>query len=197
MKKIMILAAVAAMVMVSACGTQKAVSETKKTSSAFGVTQEIPCAVYDTDEYFAATGIYMGSSRQKGECINNALENAKQQVYAKYHHSYQGMVSNYSSSYGDNRGNDIKTKLQRAGDAAINAVLNDIQACCTQFSEVYEDGMVECYVAIKVPKTVLVEKTAEIVKDVLTPEEKEAIDFEEFSFRKEMAERQKEFNEQK
>ncbi len=202
MKKIMyFVAAVAAVAAISSCGASRQTqvqAQTLPTSTApFNEAYEVPCMVYDTDEVFAATGIYRGSSYQKGECILNALANARQQVYEKFHHSYKGMVSNYSSTIGNNRGNDIATKLQRAGDQILDVILNDIQACCTKFSGVQDDGMIECYVAIKVPKNVVSAMTVEAVKDVLTNDEKDAIKFDEYQYRKMMEEYMAKYNEQK
>lgn len=198
MKKIIYFVAVA--IVATACGAQKRVpAQTQyqsQSSAPFGEVYSLPCEVYDTNNEFAATGIYRGSSYQKGECQLNALENAKQLVYAKYHHAYNGMISNYSSSIGNNRGNDIATKLQRAGDQVVKAVLNDIQACCIKFSGVQEDGMIECYVGIKVPKQAIAAQVAKTVADVLTPDEKMQINFEEDQYRKQMEARFNEYKEQ-
>lgn len=202
MKKISIIAALAAatLMLVSSCGAQKAATTTTASSqpqSPFGEVYEVPCAVYDTPEQFAATGIYRGSSYQKGECQLYALRNARQIVYDKYHHAYQGMVSNYSQSIGNNRGNDIATKINQAGDMIMDIILNDIQANCVKFSAVSDDGMVECYVGITVPKAVIAEQVTNAVSDVLTPDEKEAIGFDEFVYRKQMQERMAEYKAQK
>lgn len=198
MKKIIYFVAVA--IVATACGAQKRVpaqTQSQSQSSApFGEVYSLPCEVYDTNNEFAATGIYRGSSYQKGECQLNALENAKQLVYAKYHHAYNGMISNYSSTIGNNRGNDIATKLQRAGDQVVKAVLNDIQACCIKFSGVQEDGMIECYVGIKVPKQAIAAQVAKTVADVLTPDEKMLLNFEEDQYRKQMEARFNEYKEQ-
>ncbi len=196
MKKIFYLAAI--VIAVASCGaTKKAQMQTQQPAgtSPFGPVSAMPCEVYDTPEEFAATGIYRGSSYQKGECQFYALENAKQLVYAKYHHTYEGLMSNYGSSYGTNNGNDIKAKMQRAGDAVVHAALNDITASCIRWSNVFDDGMVECYVAIKVSKEDLAGKVSKAIDDVLTPEEKEEIDFEEYQYRKQMQERMKEYKE--
>lgn len=200
MRKVTIIAAMAAVqVLVLSCGAQKqAMMQSRQVSaSPFGEVYEVPCAMYDTPEQFAATGIYRGSSYQKGEVQLNALQNARQLVYEKFHHAYQGMVSNYSQSVGNNRGNDISTKMNRAGDQILDVILNDIQATCVKFSGVGEDGMVECYVGIVVPKNVIAEQVSNAVADVLTPEEKEAIAFDEFVYRKQMQERLSEYKEQK
>ena len=179
------------------CGASKQpVQQAQRAVNPFGETFEAPCTVHDTDEYFGATGIYRGSSYQKGECQLDALENAKQLVYAKYHHAYNGMISNYSSTIGNNRGNDIATKLQRAGDQVVKAILNDIQACCIKFSGVQEDGMIECYVGIKVPKQAIAAQVAKTVADVLTPDEKMQINFEEDQYRKQMEQRFNDYKEQ-
>ena len=103
---------------------------------------------------------------------------------------------NYSSTIGNNRGNDIATKLQRAGDQVVKAVLNDIQACCIKFSGVQEDGMIECYVGIKVPKQAIAAQVAKTVADVLTPDEKMQINFEEDQYRKQMEQRFNDYKEQ-
>ncbi len=201
MKNISIITAAivaATLILLSSCGAQKATVTTNSTpsQSPFGEVYEVPCAVYDTPEQFAATGIYRGSSYQKGECQLNALQNARQLVYEKYHHAYKGMVSNYSQSIGNNRGNDIETKINRAGDQMMDIILNDIQANCVKFSAVGDDGMIECYVGIVVPKALIAEQVTKAVSDVLTPEEKDAIAFDEFVYRKQMQERMAEYKEQ-
>ncbi len=196
MKKSLFLVAIT--LVLASCGVSRRTPVLAQTSDSapFGETYSMPCEVYDTSEEFAATGIYRGSSYQKGECQLNALENAKQLVYAKYQHSYNGMISNYSSTIGNNRGNDIATKLQRAGDQVVKAVLNDISACCIRFSAVQDDGMIECYVAIKVPKQAIAAETAKKVADVLSPDEKMLINFEEEQYRKQMEQRFNDYKEQ-
>lgn len=198
MKQSLLLATLVAL-FVCSCGTTKTTLAQVQTSSAsnapFGEVYSMPCEVYDTDTEFAATGIYRGSSYQKGECQLNALENAKQLVYAKFKHTYNGMISNYSNTIGNNRGNDIETKLERAGDQVVKAILNDIQACCVKFSGVQADGNIECYVAIKVPKRVIADQVTKTISDNLTQDEKDRINFNEYNYRKEMEERMKNYRE--
>lgn len=181
--------------MLMSCGSQKqAVAQSQNSRSPFGEVYSMPCEIYDTPDKFTATGIYRGSSYQKGECQLNALENAKQMVYAKYRHTYNGMISNYNANIGNNRGNDISTKLERAGDAVIQAILNDITATCIKFSNVSDDGTVECYVAIEIFKDDLAKKVSKKVSDALTQDEKARIDFDEQNFRKQMEERMKNYS---
>lgn len=184
--------------MACSCSSQKNVAnQSKSGGSPFGKTYSLPCDVKDTKDKFAATGIYRGSSYQKGECHLNALANAKDVIREKYHHSYKGMISNYSKTIGNNRGNDIETKLERAGDAVLDMMLNDAYEVCSQFSEVYDDGMIECYVGIEISKDDIAKNVSKSVADVLTQDEKDRINFDEYNFRKEMEERMKNYKEGK
>ena len=183
------------LLLICACGSKKnVVSQQSQSSAPFGEVYSIPCGnVKDTPEKFAAVGIYRGSSYQKGECHLNAIANAQAIIREKYHHAYKGMISNYSSTIGNNRGNDIATKLERAGDVILDAMLNDAYEVCTKFSNVFDDGMIECYVGIEIPKGELAEKVSKKVADVLTDEEKEKINFNEYNYRKQMEERMKNY----
>ncbi len=181
----------------SSCGSkQSVVNNTQKNVAPFGEMYDLPCSnVRDTPEKFAGIGIFRASYLQKGECHLNAIANAKAIIREKYHHVYKGMISNYSSTIGNNRGNDIATKLERAGDVVLNAMLDDAYEVCSKFSSVFDDGMVECYVGIEIYKGELAEKVSKKVADVLTDEEKERINFNEYNYRKQMEERMKNYKE--
>ena len=56
--------------------------------------------------------------------------------------------------------------------------------------------MVECYVAIEIYKEELAEKVSKKVADILTDEEKERINFNEYNYRKEMEERMNKYKEE-
>lgn len=176
-------------VVLSSCHSKK--QAVRPSNAPFGEVYSIPCEVYDTKEQYAATGIFRGSSAQKGECHRNAIANAKSIIREKYHSAYKGMVSEYSSHIGNNAGNDISVKIERAGDEVIDAVLNDADETCSRFSAVGDDGMIECYVSIAIKKGDLATKVAKKVAKVLSEKEKEEINFDEFAYRKQMEERMK------
>lgn len=196
-KKILFKTLAVVAIALTSCGSkQQLITTSTKNSTPFGEVYSMPCGEFrDTPEKFAAVGIYRGSSYQKGECHLNAIANAQAVIREKYHHSYKGMISNYNSTIGNNRGNDIATKLERAGDVVLDAVLNDAYEVCSKFSKVFDDGMIECYVAIEIQKGELAEKVAKKVSDVLTEEEKEKINFNEYNYRKQMEERMKNYKE--
>lgn len=182
--------------MFSSCGGSKpTVAQQPQNTMPFTDAYEAPCAVYDTPEEFAATGIYKGSMNQKGEVQKFALANAQQLVRMKMQHAYKGMVSDFAQTIGNNKGNDIEAKMNAAGDQMIDVVVNNTSACCVKWSQVDPQGVVECYCAIKVPKVDLSKKVAQAVSNVLTEDEKMKIQFDESKYRQEMEERFKKFKE--
>lgn len=181
-------------VLLSACGSQKQLSQ-KKGGNPFGDVYEAPCTVYDTKEDFAATGIYRGSMNQKGEVHKYALQNAQSIVRMKIQHAYKGMVSDYSSSIGSNAGNDIEAKFTMAGDQIIDAVINNTSESCIKYGEIGDDGHIECYVAIKISKTDLSQKIAKEVANKLSDDEKMRIGFNEAQYREQMEKRFEQYKE--
>ncbi|MDO5463214.1 MAG: hypothetical protein Q4F99_07015, partial [bacterium] len=72
MKKMNLLVAIATVCVcfLSGCNASKnvAVQSNTRGGNPFGETFALPCEIYDTPTEFAATGVYRGSSYQKGEC---------------------------------------------------------------------------------------------------------------------------------
>lgn len=178
------------------CGSQKQVPQQKTSGNPFGDVYEAPCTVYDTNEEFAATGIYRGSMYQKGEVHKFALQNAQSIVRMKIKHAYKGMVSEYTSSIGNNAGNDIETKITSAGDQIIDTVVNNTSECCIKYSAVADDGQIECYVAIKIAKNDLSEKIAKEISNKLSDDEKMRINFNESQYREQMEKRFEQYKEE-
>lgn len=199
-KSLLFLAVIALAVAFTSCGSSKTVSNNNYSNNGggnpFGETYEMPCAVYDTDTDFAATGIFRGSSYQKGELLKWALQNAQEQVRMKIRHAYKGMVSNYSQNLGNNQGNDIERKMTMAGDQIIDAVINDTRAVCQRFGAVDESGHIECYVAIQISKEDLSEQVAKGVDNVLSDDEKMRIGFNEMKYREQMNKSFEQYKEQ-
>ena len=202
MKKNLVLAVIliVSAVILSACNSQKSSvqsSNQKSGSNPFGGGTYIPpCEIYDTPTEFAATGIFRGSSNQKGEVHKNALLNAQDIIRTKMKHAYKGMVSEYSSSIGNNKGNDIERKMTSAGDRIIDAIINETAESCIRYGEVQSDGHLECYVAIQISKQEVAQKVAQEVQDKLTQDEKDRISFNEQEYRKQMEERFKQYKEE-
>ena len=159
------------MVMLS-CGSNKVVQSGKKYTNPFeSGTYELPCAVYDDEEYFAATGIAYGLATKKAELQHQALINAQNRVYLKLEHAVTGELRSYYESIGTDVGTDFDTYADSPVKRAIMGVVNATSESCTAFSGVDEKGNIEYYVAIKISK----KKVAEAVSDALSQSEKESI----------------------
>ncbi len=185
-----------AWIMTIGCGMSKVSSVAdRKPKNPFGETYEAPCQVYDTPKEFAATGIFRGSSHQRGEVQKNALLAAQELIRLKMQHAYKGMVSEYSSSIGNNKGNDIERKMTSAGDRIIDKIINETAQSCVRWSGVEDDGHMTCYTAIQIPKGEVVAEITKEVADKLTQEEKDRIGFNEQEYRKDMTKRFEEYKE--
>lgn len=178
----------------ASCGSEKQMSSNNSKnngggkSPAFGDVMPTPCEIYDTETEFTATGIFKGSANQKGRVHQAALANAQDLVRQKIQHAYKGLVSNYMSTIGDNQGNDIEGSMSMAGDQVIMAVVNNTAESCVRWSDVGDDGHVECYVAIKISKAKLAENIANAVDNKLSDDAKIRIKFDELQYRKYMQE---------
>lgn len=182
----------------ASCGSEKQATSNKqqtKSKNPFGTTYQTPCAIYDSDTYFAATGISEGSAKQKGVIQQAALGNAQDLVRQKIKHAYKGMVSNFMNSIGNNKGNDVERNMTMAGDQIIDAVVNNTEATCVEWSEVGGDGHIECYVAIKVSKADMAQKIATTVENKLSQDDKLGIKYDEMQYRKQMEQTFKEYKE--
>ena len=200
MKKFMFVSMMVFVLFMVACGSEPQRSAGNSATPAtgqnpFGPTFKTPCEMYDDDEWFAATGIYAASSKQKGVVLANALAAAQREVRMKVQHAYKGMVSDFMESVGNNKGNDVEQKLTQAGDQIIDKVINDTQAKCREFGAVQADGDVEAYVGIRIRKKELSEKITENIKNKLSDEEKMKVKFDEEEYRKKMDERFEKFKE--
>ena len=74
-----------------------------------------------------------------------------------------------------------------------NNILNDVETECSRWDQVEDDGHVYNYVSIIISKEEVATKTASLVEDKLTEDEKLRIDFKEARFREEMQKRFEQF----
>lgn len=195
MKKIQSLTILMIVCLFASCGSKQVVAQSKQTQNPFGETFEAPCQVYDTKQDFAASTSFRGSSMQRNEVQKNALLAAQDLIRLKMQHAYKGMVSEYSASVGNNRGNDVERKMTSAGDRIIDAIINETMQSCVRWSGIYDDGDIECYIAIEISKEETARRISKEVKDHLTQDEKDRIGFNEEQYREKMQQRFEEYQE--
>lgn len=195
MKKIQSLTILMIVCLFASCGSKQVVAQSKQTQNPFGETFEAPCQVYDTKQDFAASTSFRGSSMQRNEVQKNALLAAQDLIRLKMQHAYKGMVSEYSASVGNNRGNDVERKMNSAGDRIIDAIINETMQSCVRWSGIYDDGDIECYIAIEISKEETARRISQEVKEHLTQDEKDRIGFNEEQYREKMQQRFEEYQE--
>ena len=124
----------------------------------------IPTSKGDTDEYYEALGIANGPKARMGELHMLSLKNAQDIIRQKMAHTYKGVIEDYIRVYGNNRGTDIDTKMERIGKQFINVFLNDTREIGSpEFTEADQDGNVTCYVLARVYKRGLPDKMADYI----------------------------------
>ena len=143
----------ACMVMLSCGGNKQVVQSEKKYTNPFeSGAYELPCAVYDDDEYFAATGMAAGPATQKGILQMTALKNGQDMIAMKMQHAVEGEIMGFFESIGSNEGTDVDTQTLGGINNIIMGIVNETSHCCLKFSGVDAKGNVECYIGIKIPK---------------------------------------------
>lgn len=196
MKKFSFFALIMIACMLGSCASKQAAApQGKKSNNPFGESYEAPCQVYDTKQNFAATASFRGSSMQPQEVQKGALMAAQEIIRLKMVHAYQGMVSEYSGSVGNNRGNDIERKMNAAGDRIIDIVVNETSQTCVRYSPVFDNGDIMCHVAIEISKEEVARRVTNELKDKLTQEEKDRIGFNEEQYREKMQQRFEDYRE--
>lgn len=184
MKKVVMIMAIAATMVFSACKSSKPVTPEQRGRTKI----EIPCLSesYDDDQYFKAVGTATNMNQQNARSA--AYDAAKSMLMKRLGGFAKGLATDYSRTLAGDAQID---KVQRAMEGEITTVIerlvNDSYKTC---EEMYQNqaGNYESYIAIRVSK-------AEIIKEVQTELSKNQeleIEFNRDQFRKFAEKRMKE-----
>lgn len=172
------------------CGTSKRVTTTQEQQqqrNPFGELRAMPTDIYevDTPEYFAQTGIASGSAAQMGQLQLNALANAREMLQNRLQTAYEGVVSTFTSTFGNNAGSDLQNALTSGVDNVLKGYLGNLGAFKPpHFSLVDDKGNTTCYISIRMSKNELAEKISQKVTDNVSEDEELQIQFRQEEFRK-------------
>lgn len=173
------------------------VSEPRQAIS-LGESWELPCQMYDDDDYFTATGIAEGDIDEKVRLQELALYDARRIVEWKVRSVYRWIGITWKLrdfvSANNKKEDKIIDKISQAGNSVIETVINNAQAKCVKYSGIMEDGMIEAYVGIKISRRKLAEEMLREIRKVLSEEEKNRISFDEEIFRERMIEKLRQYN---
>ena len=166
-----------------------------------GESWELPCQMYDDDDYFTATGIAKGNIDEKGRLPELALFVARQIVEWKVRPAYYSMgviiamEVNGPLSDDKKKEDNIKDKINKAGYSVIKTIIANAQAKCVKYSNITEDGMIEVYVGIKISRRKLAEEMLREIRKVLSENKKNEISFDEMMYKKRMDEKFQQYKE--
>ena len=166
-----------------------------------GESWELPCQMYDDDDYFTATGIAKGNIDEKGRLPELALFVARQIVEWKVRPAYYSMgviiamEVNGLLSDDKKKEDNIKDKINKAGYSVIKTIIANAQAKCVKYSNITEDGMIEVYVGIKISRRKLAEEMLREIRKVLSENKKNEISFDEMMYIKRMDEKFQQYKE--
>ena len=153
-----------------------------------GATQ-LPCADYDTDEYFVGFGTANGSYKRLDVAHPAALANAQQNVRLKMQHAYKGMITNYMDYIGNNQGTDAATHLEAGGNQIIDKVVNDTRVHCgPMVTPPDADGHITVFTGIRIYKQQLASDIASNIANKVSEEDKLKIKFNQQEYEKKMKE---------
>ncbi len=190
MKKMFVMAFVA--LVLSSCGASKN-NQTASNSvpkNPFGEVYDMPITVNTDEENFGATGISpTGAMAIMGTLQLEAAENAKKMIYAQMAHKYKSVVDSYFNNVGNNLGTDFQNKLEGAGTAVIDRLVNDVKySIGPKWTSPGNKGLMQAFYGIKIPKTTVAQELTDAVADVVSEEEELKIRFKESQFRKRLDE---------
>jgi len=195
----MMVALVAGVSVMTSCGgsSKQVVAQTQVLQSsgnyadAFGPTASVPLARPDNAEYWYEVGVATGTKSNFSDLQDNALLSAQRRIAMKMKHAYKGVVSDYANSYTTKRGTDTQSKMERAGDRIIDAIVGNTDGL--DYRQNLDDkGNLTYFVLIGVSK----KETSDKIANAISKDEKLGMDFKESEFRKTMDEKFAKFKEE-
>lgn len=152
-----------------------------------GTALEIPCveSSFDDETYFRDLGIGTAEGNNLQNCRYAAVDAAKGMIKKRLGEFVQGISTFYTGNYsGSKDKNAVESKIANKLNGVVEKMLNDADKECEK-SQTNARGTVEWYYVVRIPKYELKKNMI----DVMSQEEKDRIDFNEYQMQKFMDER--------
>lgn len=123
-------------------------------------TVEMPCQTYDDADWFYATGVKRFTAKQTNLTPTTLLRSTRQQLLQKLQGKYQQVIDDYFDQMEVEDGEYARQHIESAGRQVIQQLINETYEVCrkqTQYPD--NEGYYTMYMAIKVSKKEVVEKT--------------------------------------
>ncbi|MCQ2077528.1 MAG: hypothetical protein MJZ20_10995 [Bacteroidaceae bacterium] len=134
---------------------QRIAAEKARKRAAVG---EMPCQMYDNDEWFYMTGNRRFDAAHRNTAPRATLRATQAAMREKLRSRYQGVLHDYFDQMDAEEGSYEREHLESAGNLVIDQLVNETYEICRKETfEPDETGAYIMYMAIKVSKKAIVE----------------------------------------
>lgn len=113
---------------------------------------EMPCQMYDDDEWFYATAMRQVKANSINTAVTATLRAAQQQMRQKLSAQYRAVTRDYFDQMDTEEGSYERSHIESAGDLVVRAMINDTYEVCRKNTEPDENGNMMMYMTIKASK---------------------------------------------
>ena len=132
-------------------------------------THQMPCQMYDNDEWFYATGVRQFPISNINNAPTATLRATQQLMRQKLSGLYRSVLRDYFDQMDIDAMSSTASHIESAGDIVIKATINDTYEVCRENTDPDESGKIYMYMAIKVNKKKFVDDVVrEITKEAET-----------------------------
>ena len=127
---------------------------------------EMPCQMYDDDEWFYATAMRQVKANSFNTAATATLRSAQQQMRQKLSAQYKAVTRDYFDQMDTEEGSYERSHIEGAGDLVVRAMINDTYEVCRKNTSPDENGNMIMYMTIKASKKKFLENAVkELSKD--------------------------------
>ena len=129
-------------------------------------THQMPCQMYDNDEWFYATGVRQFPIGAINNAPTATLRATQLLMRQKLSAMYKAVLRDYFDQMDVDEMSSAASHIESAGDLVIKSTINDTYEVCRENTDPDDAGKVYMYMTIKVNKKQLVDNIVkEITKD--------------------------------
>lgn len=127
---------------------------------------EMPCQMYDDDDWFYATGVKRFKPNQLNLTPTTLLRSTRQQMLQKLAGQYKQVIRDYFDNMETEEGEYARQHIESAGDQVMKAMVNETYEVCrkqTQYPDA--EGYYTMYMSIKMSKKEFVDKIVKAISE--------------------------------
>ncbi len=177
----LILVAILGIVLMTACGSQKQISQTKSsTSNAFGEEITMPCvgSSMDDDEYFRGLG--MGQDVNPQNARTSAITAAQSMIKQRLGGFIQGLSTDYTRTMAGSTGEKTQRAMEGEMNKVVERMINDAKKTCEKMTNDGNRNIFNSFIALEIPKGEMLNK----IENAISENEELEIEFNRDQFRK-------------